>query len=122
MKVLRERLLYTMTARGLTFDEVAGKCTITDADKYWIESGGSGDISVGTLAEIARQLDVSVDYLLGISDVSRPLQDGALSDRFFAVIQHCWELLPPHKRAELAWLAQAAAQHHRARKSGTDTD
>lgn len=62
-KELRKRL-------GLTQEQIAQKLGITQSAWARMENGGVPDIRVSTLFHICKTLNVSADWLLGLSEKS----------------------------------------------------
>lgn len=75
----RDRLRIARERRGLTQRELAALCGIGEnqINKY---ENRDGEPSARVLYLLAQQLDVSVDYLLGLSDVPQNFSAGDLND------------------------------------------
>lgn len=67
MKIFTERLCDVMAIRGITGAELARRCGITRSaiDTY---RSGKGTPRLEVFAKIAKELGVSADYLVGLSD------------------------------------------------------
>jgi len=75
MPIRGDRLRDARDQRGLSQAELSERCAIGEKG-IWRYENGQGDPSADILGRIARELDVSADYLLGLAD--NPL--GKLSD------------------------------------------
>lgn len=83
-----DRLKEIREARGLTQPELAERIGIHAQQVYRIESGKSPNPSADTLTAISKELDVSVDYLLGLVDSpTERLREEDLSDMERRLIQ-----------------------------------
>jgi transcriptional regulator with XRE-family HTH domain len=67
MPILGERLQMVRVQRGFTQQELAKLCGI-GSKQIWRYENKQGDPSADHTARIARYLQVSADYLLGLSD------------------------------------------------------
>lgn len=72
-----ERLKAARTAKGLKQREAAEYLQIT-VRSYQQYEGGVRRPSFEALAALAVYLDVTTDYLLGLSDTPQPTQGGSL--------------------------------------------
>ena len=70
--VLGERLLLSRRRKGLTQKELGEQVGVSRHTIARIEQGRSPQILTGALERISRTLEVSADYLLGLSDDPRP--------------------------------------------------
>lgn len=68
----KERLKDEMNRRGLNA-EVLGELTGISERNIWRILSGAGNTSDDTVVRIATALEVSADYLLGLSDDPMPL-------------------------------------------------
>lgn len=69
---LPARLQTCRQARQLTQHDCAALARINRITLYRIEQGAVPYLSVGTLLALATALDVSTDFLLGVTDDARP--------------------------------------------------
>jgi transcriptional regulator with XRE-family HTH domain len=67
MSLRVDRLRETREKRGLTQRQLSIRCSIGENQINKFENGG-GEPSLATITAIARELNLSVDYLLGLSD------------------------------------------------------
>lgn len=67
MPLRGDRLRQTREKRGLTQRELAQLCGINDHQIFRYENG-KADPMAASLEQVARHLQVSTDYLLGLSD------------------------------------------------------
>lgn len=67
MKVFSERLRELRKSAGLTQQQISGSLHIRQQSYARYESG-AGEPNLETLAKIAVMLDVTTDYLLGLSE------------------------------------------------------
>jgi transcriptional regulator with XRE-family HTH domain len=80
MGIVLERLKEYRLKRGYTKREMARLCGFKDLQVVRYENGIS-DPSTNSLAVMAKVLDVSADYLLGLSDnPQRVYEEGKLND------------------------------------------
>ncbi len=49
--------------------------------QYSRYESGEDEMKIGTLIEICRALDISSDYLLGLSDIPNPVDEGKTASR-----------------------------------------
>lgn len=75
MPIRGDRLRETREQRGISQTELAQRCNIGEKG-IWRYENGQGDPSADILARIARELDTSADYLLGLA----PIPQGKLND------------------------------------------
>ena len=75
MPIIGERLRVTRQQRQISQRELARRCGLGENTLYVYENN-RGDPSIDSLISIAKELNVSTDYLLGLSD--KPL--GHLGD------------------------------------------
>ena len=67
-ETLGDRVHFTRRKRGLTQRELADRMGMTNVTISRIEKNAVTDIRPDTLIELAKALDVSTDYLLGLKD------------------------------------------------------
>ncbi len=68
VRTLQERLRSLRTARHMSIRDLATKTGLSVSQLYRLEKGERPRVAAITLARIARALDTSVDYLLGLRD------------------------------------------------------
>lgn len=68
MQKLHERIRAARKSLGLSQQAVASMLGISQPGYQQIESGAKGDMKVSTLLKLCAVLEVSADWLLGISD------------------------------------------------------
>lgn len=75
-------------ARGMTQVELAERSGMSQAGLSRIEGGVDLSMTADTLVKIARALEVSSDYLLGLTDDPRPVIEGPpITLQEWAIIQ-----------------------------------
>jgi transcriptional regulator with XRE-family HTH domain len=62
-----DRIKEIRELRGYSQDELAKRCNVSTSQIFRIETGKSLP-SADTIAQIAKELEVSADYLLGLTD------------------------------------------------------
>ncbi len=67
MPVNGDRIREIREGRGMSQTELAQRCGLGEKG-IWRYENGQGDPSADILTRIARELDISADYLLGLSD------------------------------------------------------
>jgi len=78
--MFKDRIRNARLLRGYTQEEFAEVLGMSKNQVSRYERG-SNDPTGESLIKIAQALDVSVDYLLGLSDVFDPYQGAGLSDK-----------------------------------------
>ncbi len=73
-KILGARIKAERKRRGLTLEALAEKAGISRNYLWELEAGRKAP-ALGTLRELGAALNVSIDYLLGVSSERRALQD-----------------------------------------------
>jgi transcriptional regulator with XRE-family HTH domain len=71
-EVLATRLKATRESRALSQTALARRIRTSQGLLSVIEAGKRPEVSAMVVARLARALDVSADYLLGLTDVERP--------------------------------------------------
>ncbi|MEW6727099.1 MAG: helix-turn-helix domain-containing protein [Bacillota bacterium] len=108
-EVFQERLRLAMWRRKMKQSELAGKTGISYKTISTYINGHSKP-SLGALAGMAKALNVSVDWLLGLSDVMEPedieTEDGPLTAEI-NIIRRAYKAITPKERRILLSLAQA---------------
>ncbi|MBL8160922.1 MAG: helix-turn-helix transcriptional regulator [Anaerolineae bacterium] len=85
--IVGQRLQELRETHGYSRRELAEKIGIADTQVFRYETG-QNDASGEMLARLARFFDVSVDYLLGLSDLQKPMLDvGGLKPDEIALIE-----------------------------------
>ena len=88
MRILAERLRAARQLRGISQGQLAAKTTTTREAISMVEHGKSG-LSFARMAAAARALDVSTDYLYGLTETPTPADrlahDLAVADPRYAV-------------------------------------
>jgi len=80
MPIRGDRLREIREQRGVSQTELAQRCNIGEKG-IWRYENGQGDPSADILARIARELDASADYLLGLTETPQSkLNDSLRSD------------------------------------------
>jgi len=79
--VLGERLLISRRRKGLTQKQLGELVGVSSFTIARIEQGRAPQILTGALERISRVLEVSADYLLGLSDDPRPKSPSAGQER-----------------------------------------
>lgn len=69
-----EKIAYIRTSKGISQDELANFVYKTRQEINYYEKG-TRKVDIDTLVLIAKYLEVSVDYLVGINDIERPNSD-----------------------------------------------
>lgn len=105
-----ERLIQFRQLRDYTQEEVAARAGISPAQYYRIETGKSMP-AADTIAAIARTLEVSVDYLLGLVDDPK----GTLAPRNLTPEE--MKLLAAADRGDLEGMIDAVLEIHRENKA-----
>ena len=67
MPVKGDRIREMREDQGMSQTELAQRCGLGEKG-IWRYENGQGDPSADVLARISRELDISADYLLGLSD------------------------------------------------------
>lgn len=68
MNDLRNKLKETRKSKKMTQAEIAEKLGMTQQQYQKIESGKTPEMQVTTLKKICKELQISADWLLGLSD------------------------------------------------------
>lgn len=68
MKDLRNKLKEMRKSKKLTQAEIADKLGMTQQQYQKIESGTTPEMQVTTLKKICKTLEISADWLLGLSE------------------------------------------------------
>lgn len=75
-----ERLALIREQRGLTQVELAQQLQLGD-QQIWRYENGKTNPDGDTVARIAKHLNVSTDYLLGLTDIPLPYIEGELTEK-----------------------------------------
>lgn len=75
MATLRQRLIDLSFEKDMDFKKQAGFAGVSIFTMRNIRYGTTTDAKASTLMALAKYYDVSVDYLLGVSDVRRKYGD-----------------------------------------------
>jgi len=80
MEVFAKRLKERAEQLGISNAQAARLCDL-DERRYSNYANAKREPDLATLAKIARVLDVSVDYLLGLTDTAPPSERSQMMDR-----------------------------------------
>lgn len=88
---------------GLSQEELAARLETTQK-QIWRYESGEVDPSAETLVRLAKVLNVSVDYLLGLVDTpDTEIKESALTDEERAVLNAYWDGKSPEPLLSLWW-------------------
>lgn len=85
MPIRGDRIREIRERRGMSQTELGTRCGIGEKG-IWRYENGQGDPSADILARIARELDSSADYLLGLSDRPQGNLHDQLRDDEYALL------------------------------------
>jgi transcriptional regulator with XRE-family HTH domain len=89
---LREKVLAERLKRKLTQTELADEVGVQSATISRIESGDDRDVKASTLRGLARAFDVSIDYLIDMSDKWEPKDRDSLPPDARSLLERYLEL------------------------------
>lgn len=87
-----ERLRSRRIELGLTQDELADRLNTTQ-NRVWLFEAGKSEPSADMLVRLAKVLDVSTDYLLGLVDAPDETYPTALETPLSEFQHKCWQAL-----------------------------
>jgi transcriptional regulator with XRE-family HTH domain len=71
-ETINERIVDLRTSRGLKQKELAELVGISPSQISRIETGKSKNITADTIARLAKALNISADYILGLTTITAP--------------------------------------------------
>jgi transcriptional regulator with XRE-family HTH domain len=74
--IIQDRITQTRQQKGLTQKKLCGLADISPTQLSRIESGITETVSSDVLIKLAQTLEVSTDYLLGLTDIKAPMNYG----------------------------------------------
>ena len=93
--------------QGLTIADLEEKCGISKNSLYrWDKNAPSID----KIVRVATLLDVSIDYLLGLTEIRQPAKYGGLSEEEYELVRSFQAAPPSRQESALALLKAPAAR------------
>ena len=116
LSILGRRLKAERRQRSLTLEKMAEQLGLSRNFLWEIESGRKAP-ALGTLFNIAITLNISIDYLMGVSDENRrPYTDSAISQRE-ALLSQILKLLNSCDQKELLLIRNVLTEFDRYAKN-----
>jgi transcriptional regulator with XRE-family HTH domain len=114
MGTIAERIRLLRKSKGLTGDAVAKRASIRPSTISLLENGERTDPHSSTLAAIARALETTTDYLVGLSDCPTGEHCGPeVEDGDLQAILVAWPFLADEGRHVLAEMSELLAKRQR---------